>query len=249
MRSVVFADIDGTLVESVRRRGSPTGATIGARDRAGNQVAIQTDRHRELLRILASADIIVPVTGRSIDALRRVEIPFNSYAIAHHGAVVLSPSGERCTAYDALATPELAVTHGVLSSVFESTLQWIESRSKSLRVYQQVLDGRTIEVCVKHLSPNAETIGEEGDEIEADWRGLSGVRVHRNGNNLALLPDGVTKESAVRWVTGQLDDGCGTIVTFGIGDSETDLGFMHSCDYYLVPRGSQLDLILRSKVI
>jgi HAD superfamily hydrolase (TIGR01484 family) len=241
VRSAVFADIDGTLIESVRRLGHAHEGAVGARDREGNAIAVHTPRHRQLLRLLEAADVLVPVTGRSVSALSRVELPFLSYAIVHHGALVLDAARARCTAYDERMRDALGATDLVLAEAFAEVTRWIAERAPSLRVYRQVIDERTIEVCVKHVSPTASSLGEEGDAIEEQWRGLSHVRIHRNGNNLALLPSGVTKESAVAWVVERLEETLGPLVTFGVGDSDTDLEFMRRCDFFVVPRGSQLE--------
>jgi HAD superfamily hydrolase (TIGR01484 family) len=241
VRSAVFADIDGTLIESVRRLGHAHEGAVGARDREGNAIAVHTPRHRQLLRLLEAADVLIPVTGRSVSALSRVELPFPSYAIVHHGALVLDAARARCTAYDERMRDALGATDLVLAEAFAEVTRWIAERAPSLRVYRQVIDERTIEVCVKHVSPTASSLGEEGDAIEEQWRGLSHVRIHRNGNNLALLPSGVTKESAVAWVVERLEETLGPLVTFGVGDSDTDLEFMRRCDFFVVPRGSQLE--------
>ena len=247
MRSAVFADIDGTLIESVRRLGHAHEGEVGARDRDGNAIAVHTPRHRQLLRLLGAADVLVPVTGRSVSALSRVELPFPSYAIVHHGALVLDAGRARCAGYDERMRDTLVATDRVLAQAFAEVTRWIAEQAPSLRVYRQVLDERTIEVCVKHVSPTASALGEEGDAIEAGWRGLPHVRIHRNGNNLALLPSAVTKESAVAWVVARLEEELGPLVTFGVGDSDTDLEFMRRCDFFVVPRGSQLERGLEAR--
>jgi len=241
MRSAVFADIDGTLIESMRRLGYAHEGEVGARDREGNAIAVHTPRHRQLMRLLGTADLLVPVTGRSVSALSRVELPFPSYAIVHHGALVLDAERRRCAAYDETMRDALVDTDRVLAQAFAEVTRWIAEHAPSLRAYHQVIDERTIEVCVKHVIPTASSLGEEGDAIESRWRGLSQVRIHRNGNNLALLPSAVTKENAVAWVMARLEEEHGPLVTFGVGDSDTDLKFMRRCDFFIVPRGSQLE--------
>jgi hydroxymethylpyrimidine pyrophosphatase-like HAD family hydrolase len=64
--------------------------------------------------------------------------------------------------------------------------------------------------------------------------------VHRNGNNLAILPKALDKANAVAHVTALLRAEHGDIVTFGMGDSRSDARFMAACDYAIVPRATQL---------
>ncbi len=64
--------------------------------------------------------------------------------------------------------------------------------------------------------------------------------VHRNGNNLAILPKALDKAHAVAHITARLKAEHGEIVTFGMGDSRSDARFMAACDYAIIPRGTQL---------
>jgi len=49
------------------------------------------------------------------------------------------------------------------------------------------------------------------------------------------------KRHAVEHLTERLRREHGEIVTFGMGDSLSDLGFMSTCDYALVPKASQIN--------
>lgn len=242
MPSVVFADIDGTLIETHRSGSAVADDSVGARDSEGRVIAVRAPRHHALMALLASADAVVPVTGRSVAAFSRVSLMFRSWAIAHHGAVVLLPNGEPDRDFDAVIGSLLDEAHSALQSVYAETVAHIARSSADLRVYRQQIAGRTAEVCVKSVTPAATAIAAVADPIEAWWRELPGVRVHRNGNNLAILPAAVTKERAVAWVLARLESELGRCVRFGVGDSLTDLGYMRTCDYFIIPRGSQIDV-------
>jgi hypothetical protein len=64
--------------------------------------------------------------------------------------------------------------------------------------------------------------------------------VHRNANNLAILPNTLNKARAVAYVRQKLEAEHGEIITFGMGDSASDARFMASCDYTIIPKGTQL---------
>ena len=241
MRSVVFTDIDETLTRSARRSPPEPGALLAATDRAGAPTAFQTAAQAHLFAWLAQADRVIPVTGRSVDAYRRVRLPFHAEAVVHHGAVVLGEGGARDEDYRALVAAELRAVDDVLARAFAHVTDWIPRARVPLRVYRQVVDELTAEVCVKHVDPEGRELGEGGDELEAAWGSLDGVRVYRNGNNLALLPAAVDKARAVAWLRARLVDRLGPLMTVGVGDSTTDYAFMAACDFYVVPSGSQLD--------
>jgi hypothetical protein len=84
------------------------------------------------------------------------------------------------------------------------------------------------------------------DPIERDvvqpWLAAGGrdYFVHRNGNNLAILPNALNKAHAVAHVSARLRQEHGEILTFGMGDSRSDARFMAACDYAIVPSHSQL---------
>ena len=63
--------------------------------------------------------------------------------------------------------------------------------------------------------------------------------VHRNGNNLSLVPRFLGKERAVEYVV-ERHLGPEPVLTIGAGDSLTDAPFLALCDFSLMPRGCQL---------
>jgi hypothetical protein len=79
-------------------------------------------------------------------------------------------------------------------------------------------------------------------EVVAPWiaAGARDYFIHRNGNNLAILPNALNKAHAVVYVSARLRAEHGDILTFGMGDSRSDARFMAACDYAIVPRHTQL---------
>jgi hydroxymethylpyrimidine pyrophosphatase-like HAD family hydrolase len=243
MPSVVFADIDGTLIETCRNGESREHLSVGAYNSDGDVIAVREARHEVLHDLLSAAKVVVPVTGRSVGALERVAIRFGSYAVVHHGAMVLLPSRAPDLEFLASVRPDLDAVDEILCEAFAEAMSYIARTACPLRVYRQVVSERTIEVCVKSADVHARALPVEADEIQGFWGERTGVRLHRNGNNLALLPSMVTKERAVDWVADRLEEELGACVHFGVGDSTTDLGFMRRCDYYISPRDSQIDRV------
>lgn len=257
-RGVVFADIDGTLIGPRRDVGRAHNDTsthevddVGATDANGNVIAWRTSEQRALYSWLQQVGDVVAVTGRSVGAYGRVRLPFAPHAIVHHGAVILGSEGE---AFRAATRPLLLESAPVLREAHAGLLALIATQP-SLRVTTQTVEGQLVEVCVKHRDPNLDrgTIaGRElpsvvADDIEGLWRALPDVRVHRNGNNLAVLPRRVTKARAVLWLREHVYTDID--IAFGAGDSVSDYGFMAACDVALVPTKSQLDRRLLSLTV
>ena len=95
---------------------------------------------------------------------------------------------------------------------------------------------------VKDPDKLAERLAPLERDVVRPWIAAGGrdYFVHRNGNNLAILPRALDKAHAVAHVHGALRAEHGEILTFGMGDSRSDARFMAACDYAIVPRGTQL---------
>jgi hydroxymethylpyrimidine pyrophosphatase-like HAD family hydrolase len=240
VRSVIFTDIDETLIHSVRRRPPQEGDALAARDKHGNPTSFQSPSQAALLGLLQRADRVVAVTGRSVDAYLRVVLPLSSVAVVHHGAVILR-AGEPDEAYAQAVEPALRASSSALEEGWGRIEGILADPSAGLRASRQRLDGRTIEVCVKSALPGATEVGPQAELIRRRWEALGAdVIIHHNGNNLALLPAQVDKKRAVGWLMERFTEELGPISSVGVGDSLTDHGFMSLCDYYIIPDRSQL---------
>ena len=78
-------------------------------------------------------------------------------------------------------------------------------------------------------------------ESVADGAVPAGWTVHLNGNNLALIPPGISKARAVLHLLERFR-ASGELLAIGVGDSASDLGFMRLCDLWMTPAGSQIDI-------
>lgn len=240
MRSVVFTDIDETLVRSAWRHAPAPDWEEAAVDKFGQPVSWQNSADRAFFQWLASAERVVAVTGRSIGAYQRVRLPFRGPAIVHHGAVVLTADGARDDGYRQTVERPLGASSAVLSDAASRLMTSDFVTQGRLRVTTHLLDNLHVEVCAKRTDSAEGLVADFIDEIHAEWRKLPGVRVHRNGNNLALLPGAVDKAVAVRWAQQALSREIGAFISVGAGDSDSDASFLAECDYVVLPRQSQI---------
>ena len=63
--------------------------------------------------------------------------------------------------------------------------------------------------------------------------------VHTNGNNLAIIPNAISKKNAAEFFISKVDPNHERIV-LGLGDSLSDFGFLSICDWFGMPKNSQL---------
>jgi hypothetical protein len=136
----------------------------------------------------------VPVTARSLDALRRVKLPYG-IAICAHGGVILDQQAQPDTAWHARMSAQ-AVTHDAELTALAAVIA-CEARVRREPISVRVLTEGDLPlyVLVKHGQADAEALHAVVDA--AISLVPSGWTDHRNGNNVALLPPYLGKQHAV----------------------------------------------------
>lgn len=234
MLKVVFVDLDDTLFQTARK--SPRRDRLAAVDRDGEPLSYQSSKQVAFLEWLSRDAMVVPVTGRSVEAFRRVVLPLGPQAICSFGGVVLS-QGAPHPLWHAGMTTAAELARADLQNLLEVTESAASASGIDIR-YRIIADaGLPLYVSIKHNAG----CGEGTARLAADIAPAipPGWRVHRNGANMALLPPFLDKRFAVSFFLEEIV-GDREVVTIGVGDSLSDLGFMAVCDYALAPAASQI---------
>lgn len=234
-RLAIFLDLDDTILQTAPKCPPDQPVEPAATNRAGAVLSFMTHSQRRLLEIWMEQGLVIPVTGRTEDALARVMIGFRSWRITHHGAVIRQPDGQLPGWWHEMVAPRLIAAQVVLQAV-AAQLE-AGAATGGYRVSRHALDRLLTYISVKTDRDEAallalrETLEVVGLPPE--------LRLHHNGNNLALSVVGAQKQDAVRQVIAELKR-TGPIVTLGAGDSLTDIPFLRVCDFALTPRDSQI---------
>ena len=242
----LFADLDDTLFQSLEKC-APFGhsqdalrATAFLAD--GSPISYTTPGQRAFIEFILQGMTVIPTTARNINAFNRVDIAFTSYAVLDYGGVVLNPDrsvdqpwldGMRDKMH--LAMPGLEELAALLDDY--AARSGFGGRARIVEDF-----ATPFYLVLKDPAKGQETLAPFEREVAQPWIDAGGrdYFIHRNGNNLAVLPNSLNKSHAVAHVTARLREEHGDILTFGMGDSKSDARFMAACDYAIVPRRTQL---------
>lgn len=240
IRAIALVDLDDTLFQTLRKCPAEVSAErltpLGfAKD--GSPLSYATPRQMQFLGWLAETTHLVPVTARSLDALRRAHIPFRA-AVCAHGGVVLDESGEVDAVWAETIASRAAPFAEPLAGFAEAIAKEAQEQGAPINARVLTEGDLPLYTLAKDADADAEALYAVVDAavpaLPAGWTD------HRNGNNVALMPPYLGKRHAVAHILPALRARFPDAPVIGIGDSHTDAPFMGLCDFAMMPTGSQL---------
>jgi hypothetical protein len=238
----VFLDLDDTLFQSRAKCPAEDDLYAAAFLSDGSAHSFMTTKQRALWQLLETNMTVIPTTARDWAAYRRVDLPFRSWGILDYGGIIVDPSGVPDEAWFEWMRPAMRDTLDGLRQALETAEAFAEAHGLAVRVRIIEDFGLPFYLVAKYREGREADLDRLQREAVEPWveAHAGAYRLHRNGNNLAVLPRALGKEHAVRHLIGRLRGEHGDILSFGMGDSLIDGAFMAECDYLLTPRGSQL---------
>lgn len=242
MEHFIFLDLDDTLFQSRAKCSTEDTLYPAAYLHDGSAHSFMTAKQRALWKLLKTNMTVIPTTARDWAAYRRVELPFRSWGILDHGGIIVDSAGVPDEAWRERMREAMRDACNGLGQVLETATVFAEAQKLAVRVRIIEDFGLPFYLVAKYQDGREVDLDLLQREAVAPWvEAQTGTfRLHRNGNNLAVLPQALGKEHAVRYLIGQLRSKYGDILSFGMGDSLIDGAFMAECDYLLTPQGSQL---------
>lgn len=238
-RPLALVDLDDTLFQTARKMPEGTPRHTATLDVDGQPNGYMSPVQKSMAEWLLATTDVVPVTARSVEAFSRVRLPFRQGAICSHGGVILGADGKLDQAWQARMSDILAAYQSRLPELSEATLDIGRQLGISLRGWVVEEEGLRHYVVTKHNESSDEVLNAVLAEVQSQGL-LEGMHVHANSNNLAFLPQGLSKQAAVQEWLRRDREANGERPLLGFGDSITDLAFMQECHWWVTPTRSQL---------
>ena len=238
----LFADLDDTLFQSLEKCGACDALEPAAFLKDGSPISYSTAAQRAFFAFAQDGMTVIPATARNLNAYQRVGLAFASYAVLDYGGIVLNPGGSVDQPWLARMQQAMHASLPGLQELAALIDAWAGRTGFGGRA-RLIEDFATpFYLVVKDPEKIAARLEPIEREVVQPWLDAGGrdYFIHRNGNNLAILPSALNKSHAVAYVTERLRQEHGDIITFGIGDSRSDARFMAACDYAIVPSRTQL---------
>ncbi|MDO5769769.1 MAG: HAD hydrolase family protein [Psychrobacter sp.] len=243
-------DLDDTLFQTQRKidawqlltcqQDELVCATV---NKQGEPLSFMTPRQSTMVNWLLACTELIPVTARDTQEIKRVKLPFNSWQVLTHGAVILSPNGDALPDWQAQMHRQLAPLQDKVAHLIDVIKATNQSYGQALKlaIHSDVFLGEqlTIYLAIKHQRKDHQALADLAQRLPSLLDNLTDdFYIHVNANNLAILPHCVHKHHAVQYLlTEHLDN---SRPSFGFGDSLADLPFLQLLDWYGTPNHGQL---------
>lgn len=252
VQPVVFTDLDDTLFQTKRKMTGELNlqaVEVAALDRSLTPRSFMSEEQTNFVHWLFDHADVIPVTARGTEEIGRVQLPFSSWRVTTHGAVILNADGSINSDWSERILEEIAPYHDRLVALQkEIEVRMAEHNLDAwVRINYEYGDVPIYFVMKHRDSTKIEELYQFADEIEADL-GTEGFYIHRNSNNIAWIPLPIEKGHAVKWLIKRLRKERGYFPVIGMGDSLSDYSFMKLCTWFAMPQRSQFTDALNQKI-
>ncbi|MFP3456057.1 HAD hydrolase family protein [Psychrobacter sp. SIMBA_152] len=261
IKPYALMDLDDTLFQTQRKIDAwdlpttePESLVCATVNKQDQPLSFMSQRQAIFFNwLLASTELIV-VTARDRSEIKRVKLPFDSWQVLTHGAIILTSDGALLSSWQQHMYGKLAPLQDKLNKLSELFASHSQSEQSHL-VFTPHIDNfnngsvdenLTIYLAIKHAQKDHQALVDLAEKLPTLIRDFKqDFYVHVNANNLAILPHAVHKRHAVQFLLEHHLDH--QRPSFGFGDSLADLPFLQLLDWYGMPNHGQLHEQYQSK--
>lgn len=254
IKPYALMDLDDTLFQTQRKidawdlhTAEANNLVCASVNKQGEPLSFMTQRQASFFNwLLASTELIV-VTARDRDEIKRVKLPFRSWQVLTHGAIIVNQKGELETQWQQHMHNELMPLQDKLNQLSQLFAKHSSNDNSQLKFTAHsdhfnnggINEELVIYLAIKHAQKDHQALIELAEQLPKLIRDFDQYfYLHVNANNLAILPHVVHKRHAVQFLLQQHLDS--TRPSFGFGDSLADLPFLQRLDWYGMPNHGQL---------
>ena len=246
MRLIVLTDIDDTLMQTQRKCVGVADLSVGALSKTGTPGSFMSGKQRRLWALLETqADIRIPVTARTSEALARVDLAFADGAVCDFGATVLAPGGRIDTGWQQhMQACSRRLRQG---ECFDALLDMLGFRRDHLKAERHVVGEVPVFATFRCAASEAQQdIRADVERLLGLWGVSDSYYLHCTDRDVTVLPRFVSKAAAVQHLAanGAWDND----LVLALGDSLSDAGFMSLADYFVIPSASRLATLVKETV-
>jgi len=249
VKPYALMDLDDTLFQTQRKIAAwqlPMDGLVAATvDKQNAPLSFLTPKQRHFFNWLSQSTELIPVTARDTTEIMRVKLPFDSWQVLTHGAVIVAPSGQIYARWQRLMAGQLVALQPKLTQLMER-LAGFEALRITPHYEHFIVDNNATDlmvyVAIKHRHKDHDALLQFATQLPSVLNEAADLGdefyIHVNANNLAILPHVVNKHHAMRFLLDyHLDK---NRPCFGFGDSLADLPFLQLLDWYGTPNRGQL---------
>ncbi|WP_227430968.1 HAD hydrolase family protein [Psychrobacter sp. I-STPA6b] len=261
VKPYALMDLDDTLFQTQRKidawqlpTAEPETLVCATVNKQGQPLSFMSKRQAHFFHWLYTSTELIAVTARDSDEIKRVKLPFNSWQVLTHGAVIVEPDGKLHPQWQKHMLTQLTPLQDMLAQLIQQVeqLNQIESLNLKLAIHRQLFTSAPdkdviIYLAIKHTQKDHQALAKFAERLPSLFPQLSdNFYIHVNANNLAILPHVVHKRHAVAFLLQHCLET--ERPSFGFGDSLADLPFLQLLDWYGTPNHGQLHKQIDAKI-
>ncbi|ALF60373.1 HAD hydrolase family protein [Psychrobacter urativorans] len=253
IKPYALMDLDDTLFQTQRKidawelpTAEPEHLVCATVNKQGEPLSFMSQRQAAFFNWLLASTELIAVTARDTSEIKRVKLPFDSWQVLTHGAVILMPNGQPLSDWQQKMSEQLYPLQDKLNQLIQLIS---EHRAQNDNGHNDLIftmhtdcfhnKELVIYLAIKHAKKDhqaLESLAKQLPILIPDFD--THFYVHVNANNLAILPHAVHKQHAVQFLLAHHLDN--QRPSFGFGDSLADLPFLQLLDWYGMPSRGQL---------